>query len=230
MFTNTSGSAVYLKLHQDYLHHTQILTLTQLHTIYAIFGTYSEAPSRPKLIDNCINIKCYYIIKRNTWTFRFHLSFTHPEKIVETRTLGKQEMKTESRIFDLTNPEDGAGAPYSDFKKRREHPQQQDCALRLSQRRARFTRTSERPPYKRIHLSSTLRQPNGCTTWATPWCSYWAQDCNSYQPRWLKISGCDEDSKQRCQQQESSCKEGCLGRVDLKLDLEVEKLLKIWVP
>lgn len=59
MFTNTSGSAVYLKLHQDYLHHTQILTLTQLHTIYAIFGTYSEAPSRPQLIDNCINIKCY---------------------------------------------------------------------------------------------------------------------------------------------------------------------------
>lgn len=53
---------------------------------------------------------------------------------------------TESRIFDLTNPEDGAGAPYSDFKKkRREHPQRQDCALPLSQRRARFTRTRERP-------------------------------------------------------------------------------------
>lgn len=50
---------------------------------------------------------------------------------------------TESRIFDLTNPEDGAGAPYSDFKKRREHPQRQDCALRLSQRRARFTQPSE---------------------------------------------------------------------------------------
>lgn len=42
-------------------------------------------------------------------------------------------MMTESRIFDLTNPEDGAGAPYSDFKKRREHPQRQDCALRLAE-------------------------------------------------------------------------------------------------